>query len=156
MKSFISTLAILAILSLSACTNMQVQRGKNGQVGGVGGAASGAIIGQAIGHNTEATLIGAAIGGLLGYVVGNEMDKNDLRELNQVYERGRSGQPKSWVNPDTGNRYTVVPQPAYTNSNNHQVCRQAKINAWVNGKADVVYTTACRDGYGHWQIQAQR
>jgi len=155
MKSFISTLAILAILSLSACTNMQVQRGKNGQVGGVGGAAAGAIIGQAIGHNTEATLIGAAIGGLLGYVIGNEMDKNDLRELNQVYERGKSGQPKSWVNPDTSNRYTVTPELAYTGHDN-RICRQAKINAWVNGKADVVYTTACRDDYGHWQIQTQR
>jgi surface antigen len=153
MKSFVSILAILAILSLGACTNMQVQEGKKGQVGGVGGAAAGAIIGQAIGHNTEATLIGAAIGGLLGYIVGNEMDKYDLRELNHVYERGASNRPSSWVNPDTGNQYTVVPQPAYTDPNTRRVCRKAEIDAVIDGKMQKTYATACRDAYGHWQLQ---
>jgi len=153
MKSFISILAVLAILSLGACTNMQVQEGKKGQVGGVGGAATGAILGQAIGHNTEATLIGAAIGGLLGYIVGNEMDKDDLRELNHVYERGASSRPSSWVNPDTGNQYTVVPEPAYTDSNSHRVCRKAEIDAVIDGKMQKTNATACRDAHGHWQLQ---
>ena len=154
MKSFVSILAILAILSLGACTNMmQASRGEKGQVGGIGGAAAGAIIGQAIGHDTEATLLGAAIGGLLGYIVGNEMDKADLRELNHVYERGVSNRPSSWVNPDTGNRYTVVPQPAYTDPNTRRVCRKAEIEALIDGKMQKTYATACRDAYGHWQLQ---
>jgi hypothetical protein len=44
------------------------------------GAGSGALIGQAIGRNTEATLVGTAIGGVLGYIVGNEQEKAYARE----------------------------------------------------------------------------
>ena len=76
-----------------------------GTKGAVGGAAGGALIGQAIGRNTEATLIGAAVGTMLGYIVGNEMDKQDKQQLNNAYERGPSGQPVTWVNPDSGNMF---------------------------------------------------
>ncbi len=150
---YLSIIAFVALFALTSCTGMGVQRGKKGQVGGVGGAAAGAIIGQAIGHNTEATLLGAAIGGLLGYIVGNEMDKYDLQELNHVYERGVSNRPSSWVNPDTGNQYTVIPQPAYTDPAGHRVCRKAEIDAVIDGKREKTYATACRDEYGRWQLQ---
>ena len=143
----IHILAILSILLLTSCSSMN-----KAQVGGVGGAGAGAIIGQAIGHNTEATLIGMAVGGMLGYIVGNEMDKYDRQQLNHVYERGVSGQTSSWVNPDKGTQYRVTPQPAYTASNN-QVCRKAEVTAIIDGKAEKTYTTACRDDYGQWQLQ---
>ena len=39
------------------------------------GAGLGALAGQAIGGDTEATLIGTAIGAGVGYVAGNEQDK---------------------------------------------------------------------------------
>ena len=153
---YVSIFSLVALLALTSCTNMGVQKGKKGQVGGVGGAAAGAIIGQAIGHNTEATLLGAAIGGLLGYIVGNEMDKYDLQELNHVYERGVSNRPSSWVNPDTGNQYSVTPQPAYTDPASHRVCRRAKIDAVIDGQRKDTYSTACRDAYGHWQLQPSK
>ena len=35
----------------------------------------GALAGQAIGGDTEATLIGAGVGALAGYAIGNEQDK---------------------------------------------------------------------------------
>ena len=149
---YLSIFTLVALFALTSCTGMEVQRGKKGQVGGVGGAAAGAIIGQAIGHNTEATLLGAAIGGLLGYIVGNEMDKYDLQELNHVYERGVSNRPSSWVNPDTGNQYSVTPEPAYTDPATHRVCRRAKIDAVIDGRHKNTYSTACRDAYGHWQL----
>ena len=150
---YVSIIGFVALFALTSCTGMGVQQGKKGQVGGVGGAAAGAIIGQAIGHDTEATLLGAAIGGLLGYIVGNEMDKYDLQELNRVYERGESNRTSGWVNPDTGNRYSVTPQPAYANPRTNQPCRKAEINAVIDGKAEKTYATACRDTYGHWQLK---
>ena len=143
----INILAILSILLLTSCSSMN-----KGQVGAAGGAAGGALIGQAIGHDTESTLIGAAVGTMLGYIVGNEMDKYDREQLNHVYERGVSGQTSSWVNPDKGNQYQVTPQPAYTGSNN-RVCRKAEVTAIIDGKAEKTYTTACRDDYGQWQLQ---
>ena len=50
------------------------------QTGAGLGALAGAGIGQLAGGDTESTLIGAAIGGGAGYMIGNERDKKQLRE----------------------------------------------------------------------------
>ena len=146
MKHACVGMALLFLLSLSSCAT-------KAQTGALGGAAGGALIGQAIGHNTGATLIGAAVGAGLGYIIGNEMDKYDRDRLNNVYERGVSNQRSTWVNPDSGNRYAVTPQPAYQDPSSHQVCRRAEINAVIDGKPQRTYSTACRDEYGSWQLQ---
>lgn len=48
------------------------------QTGGLIGAGTGAIAGQAIGHSTEATLLGTAIGGGAGYVIGDQRDRKKM------------------------------------------------------------------------------
>ncbi len=137
------------------------------QTGAMGGAAGGALIGQMIGHSTEATLIGAAIGTMLGYIVGNEMDKYDRAMVNKTFEEGESWKTKEWKNPDTGNEYRMTPRPAYQDKpirprvkkrrNQYRqptrVCRQAEIEAWIDGKYQKTYTTACRDANGQWVLQ---
>ena len=45
--------------------------GKNAIDGMVLGAGGGALIGQAIGRDSEATLLGTAVGGIVGYAIGN-------------------------------------------------------------------------------------
>jgi len=45
------------------------------QIGSGIGVVAGAGIGQLAGGNTESTLIGAAVGGVAGYMLGNEGDK---------------------------------------------------------------------------------
>lgn len=147
MRHFTIT-AIVLLALLSGCANLN-----KSQTGAVGGAAGGALIGQMIGHNTEATLIGAAVGTMLGYIVGNEMDKYDKQQLNHVYERGASNQRSSWINPDSGNQYAVIPQPAFQNPTTQQVCRKAEIDAIIDGKNQKTYSTACRDDNGQWQLQ---
>ncbi|PIE56154.1 MAG: hypothetical protein CSA34_05430 [Desulfobulbus propionicus] len=149
MKSASIVLLFISMLFLSSCANTS----QKGQVGAVSGAAGGALIGQIIGHNTEATLIGAAMGTMIGYIVGNEMEKYDREQLNHVYERGVSQQASSWINPDTGNQYSVIPQPAYTAPGTNTVCRKAEIKAMIDGKAQTTYTTACRDANGQWQLR---
>ena len=146
MKHHYSIAALLFLLLLSSCAT-------RGQTGAVGGAAGGALIGQAIGHNTGGTLIGAAVGGLLGFIVGNEMDKADQDRLYQTYERGESNQRSSWVNPDSGNRYAVTPEPAYQDSSSRRVCRKAEIEAVIDGRPERTYSTACRNEYGQWELQ---
>ncbi len=139
------------MFSMASCANDSgVTKGTQGAIGG---AAGGAILGQAIGKNTEATLIGTAIGTVLGYIVGNEMDKYDRKQLNYAYETGPSGQPVTWVNPDSGNNFQVVPQPAYQNSQTSQVCRQAEIMATVDGQPQKTLSTACRNDQGQWVLQ---
>ena len=143
---YLSVLALLFLLLLSSCAN-------KAQTGAAGGAAAGALIGQAIGHNTGGTLIGAAVGTMLGYIVGNEMDKYDRQQLNHMYERGVSNQRSSWVNPDTGNQYSVTPQPAYQEPSSRKVCRRAEIEAVIDGRPERTYSTACRNDYGQWELQ---
>jgi uncharacterized protein YcfJ len=46
------------------------------QAGALLGAGVGALAGQAIGGDTEATLIGTAVGVGAGYIIGNESDKS--------------------------------------------------------------------------------
>ncbi|MBP7516277.1 MAG: glycine zipper 2TM domain-containing protein [Desulfobulbus sp.] len=143
---YVSVLALLFLLLLASCAN-------RAQTGAVGGAAAGALIGQAIGHNTGGTLIGAAVGTMLGYIVGSEMDKYDRQQLDHMYERGVSNQRSSWVNPDTGNQYTVTPQPAYQEPSSRRVCRRAEIEAIIDGRPERTYSTACRNEYGQWELQ---
>ena len=139
------------ILLTTSCTGVDLNRGQQGVLGG---AAGGAVLGQMIGRDTEATLIGAAVGGLLGYVIGNEMDKYDRQRLNHAFEYTPSGQTSSWRNPDSGNRYEVVSQPAYSSPHSRQgVCRQAEIRAYIDGRSEKTYTTACRDHNGQWQLR---
>ena len=147
-KTIFPVLLILFLLATSCQTT-----GKKAKAGAGIGAASGALLGQAIGHNTESTLIGAAVGGLVGYIIGNEMDKNDRQQLNTVYETGPSGQTAAWTNPDTGNQYQVTPQAAYTHKETEQICREAEINAFIDGKTEKTNATSCRDNDGNWVVQ---
>jgi surface antigen len=144
---FMVAVFLLALTSCAETNNMS-----KGTKGALGGAAGGALIGQAIGRTTEATLIGVAVGTMLGYIVGNEMDKYDRQQLNNAYEQGKSNQPVTWVNPDTGNNYQVTPKPAYKGSSTQQVCREAEIEATIDGKPQKTVSTACRNAQGQWVL----
>jgi len=49
------------------------------QTGAALGALAGAGVGQLAGRDTKSTLIGAAIGGGAGYIIGNESDKKKAK-----------------------------------------------------------------------------
>lgn len=141
--------AAALLLVMCSCANTNLQ-GKKGLIGAGAGAGAGAIAGQAIGRNTEATLIGAAVGTMLGYIVGTEFDKYDARMMNQTLEKKPSGEPVSWQNPDSGNRYEMVAQPAVTK--NGTVYRDATIKAVIDGKEEIIHTTAKRSADGTWKL----
>ncbi len=71
---------------LTACAGANRQQTGTG-VGAAAGAGVGAILGQAIGHNTTSTLVGAGIGALLGGIAGNQIgaymdsQEQDLRQV---------------------------------------------------------------------------
>lgn len=66
---------ILAAVVLSFCSLFFVGCQSDAQFGSAVGALTGASIGQLAGGDSEATLIGAAVGGAAGYMFGNESDK---------------------------------------------------------------------------------
>jgi hypothetical protein len=70
------------------------------------GAGIGALAGQAIGGNTESTLIGMAVGSGIGYVVGNEKDKKHAKEMNQ--KNRAHNYTHTEVGPLSGTRWQLV------------------------------------------------
>ncbi len=87
MKRTISIILCLALAScFYSCAGPTYQQ-RGAKTGVLIGAAGGAILGQVIGRNTEATLlgagIGAAVGGLSGHQIGAYMDRQE-QELRAV------------------------------------------------------------------------
>jgi surface antigen len=144
------SLALLISLGLvvSGCST-KAESGAG--IGALAGAAIGSQFGPAS-NRAESAIIGAFLGAIVGSIIGGEMDRKDQEQLSQVYESGRSHATTSWVNPDTGNQYGVTPKPAYTGQRGRP-CREARIDAIVNGKPETVVTTACRAEDGMWELQ---
>jgi surface antigen len=63
-------------------------------------------------------------------------------------ERGQSGAPVSWKNPDSGRYGTVVPGPAYQSSGRN--CRSFTHTVYINGQPETARGTACRNPDGSW------
>ncbi|MDY0391005.1 OmpA family protein [Desulfobulbus oligotrophicus] len=87
MNKVIRWTAIIGMAAmLTACAGANRQQTGTG-VGAAAGAGVGAILGQAIGHNTTSTLVGAGIGALLGGIAGNQIgaymdsQEQDLRQV---------------------------------------------------------------------------
>ncbi len=66
---------ILAAITFVALSMTNVHAGDRRAGGLILGGGTGAIIGQAVGRNAEATMAGATIGGALGFIIGNELDR---------------------------------------------------------------------------------
>src|SRR6187431_3234182 len=96
---------------------------------------------------------GAAIGGMLGNRIGAAMDDEDKRRAYaaqmQALDRGPSGAPVAWRNPDSGRYGSIVPGPAY--EQNGMNCRQFTHTIYIDGKPQTARGTACRNPDGTWQ-----
>jgi outer membrane protein OmpA-like peptidoglycan-associated protein len=87
MKSAVAIIvSVVLTMGLLSCAG-PTQQERGTKTGVLIGAASGAILGQVIGRDTEATLlgagIGAAVGGLAGHQIGAYMDRQE-QELRAV------------------------------------------------------------------------
>ena len=78
-KSFLIVIVLRGLLAWAGCESQ-------GQTGVLIGTGIGALAGQAIGGDTGATLVGAAVGGGIGYIIGNEKDKEHAKEMSQTQQ----------------------------------------------------------------------
>jgi hypothetical protein len=137
MKKIIALTAVILSISATAQADqyLRINKGIKGLLLGAGG---GALAGQAIGRDTESTLIGTTLGTLVGYMVGNEMDKNSVqyREVGYQprFEPSYRAQPSSY-----GYQYG----PAPTRHVPVGACREVEILGTVNGAPEKIITTAC-------------
>lgn len=148
-------LAIASIgAALAACASDSGPKEVAGTLVGAGtGAAVGGASGAASGNRVSGAVAGAAIGGMLGNRIGAAMDDEDKRRAYaaqmQALERGPSGAPVAWRNPDSGRYGSIVPGPSY--DSNGKNCRQFTHTIYIDGKPQTARGTACRDPDGTWQ-----
>jgi surface antigen len=121
------------------------------------GAGTGALLGAAVaGGGTGSRLAGAGIGALAGALIGNRIGASlDERDKRLAYEaemsaleRGPSGAPVAWRNPDSGRYGSVVPGPAYVD--NGRNCRAYTETIYIDGRPQTARGTACRNPDGTW------
>lgn len=153
-----TTVAILGLgVFLAACAGNPDGMGAKEGTGTLLGAGTGALLGAAVaGGGTGDRLAGAAIGGLVGGLIGNRigasLDEQDKKlayqaEVNAL-ERGQSGAPVAWRNPDSGRYGSVVPGPAYVDRGRN--CRAYTETIYIDGRPQTARGTACRNPDGTW------
>jgi surface antigen len=153
-----ASIAAIAV-SLAACAGSPDGSGPGPREnsGTLLGAGAGALLGAAVaGNGTGNRLAGAAVGGLLGGLIGNRIGASlDDEDKQRAYaaqmdalERGPSGAPVSWKNPDSGRYGTVVPGPAY--ADNNRQCRSFTHTIYIDGRPQTARGTACRNPDGTW------
>lgn len=122
---FRMTLLILLVFIVS-CASTPPEH-QNTQKGAWIGAGAGALIGQALGHNTHSTLAGIAAGTILGALVGNAMDQDNAAAAAEdaaLYDK------KVIHYDENGNAIEVVPDE----SDQRTHCRKVTKRTWKNGE----------------------
>ena len=151
---FALSLAILSVLTLNGCSNTT---GSKESLGTVVGAALGGLLGSQFGSGdgkTAAIVTGIFLGGLLGKDVGATLDRVDkqimARTTHNTLENSPIGSTSNWNNPDTGNSGTITPTKTYQTTSGY--CREFQTTVTVGGKVQNAYGTACRQPDGSWKI----
>lgn len=146
MKPIITLIAI-ATLTVSTVGCQLNKQAVGSGVGGVAGGVLGSNIGGGTGR-TAAIIGGTILGAMIGGHIGSEMDELDRRRTYETFENTPTGRSNSWNNPDTGAQYTVTPTRTYDSQSGP--CREYEMDAYIDGKREVVKGTACRNSRGEW------
>ncbi len=144
MKKFAISLLLLCFVTAGfGCAN-KAQQGAT--MGGLAGATIGALTFK---DKLLGAAVGAGVGVLMGYIVGNEWDKHDEKQIQQSLEKGKSGQTTTWQNPDSGKSYSATPSHPYMEDN--KVYRDVVIKDDKDG--DTIMAKAWRDNNGTWHLK---
>ena len=123
-KILIALCGIVLLAGLGACAPIDPDR-YNTQKGALGGAAAGALAGQAIGRDTESTLIGAGVGALIGALAGNAVDQHNVA----VRQAARTGGRVVYLDGQGGMvEATPIGRDQRTD------CRKIRKRTWKDGK----------------------
>lgn len=120
-------------------------------LGGMLGGAVGGVLGARIGDGEgrlAATAAGAVIGYLVGSAIGRSMDELDEACVGQALERAPDRRTVAWVDRGEQARYELTPTRTFLDGG--RTCRDYVIDALVDGRAQRVSGTACRNEDGSW------
>lgn len=83
--------------------------------------------------------------------VGRRMDPVDQYCVAQILEFGRSGRRVAWYHPERDAAFRVIPLRAYE-AEPGRYCREFAARAWIAGRSEQAYGTACRQADGTWEM----
>ncbi|MEO1282337.1 MAG: RT0821/Lpp0805 family surface protein [Pseudomonadota bacterium] len=152
MKLKLLAASLIAAVAVSGC-------GPDGptkaDTGTLVGAVAGGILGNQVGNGTGrvlATAAGAFVGGIVGHSIGQSLDEQDRRYAQtaeySALEKGESGRPVSWRNPDSGHYGEVVPRESYNRGG--RPCRNFEHTVYIGGRPETMRGRACRNADGTW------
>jgi surface antigen len=153
--SIFAVSALATVLSLGGCA--ADGRGGNEVGGTMMGAALGGLVGSQFGHGEgrlAMTALGVAAGGLIGNQIGRKLDDEDRRRMRAAEVRAYSAPLNErivWNNPNNGNSGYVTPIRDGRTSNG-QYCREFQSVVTVGGERQNAHGTACREPDGSWRI----
>jgi surface antigen len=116
----------------------------------------GAVVGSQFGGGSGrivGAMAGAVVGGIIGHDIGRKLDQRDRMLAQQAeweaLERGPSGRPRRWQNPDNGRYGDFVPMEPYRRGNVD--CRDYTHTIYIDGRPQAMRGTACRNPDGTWR-----
>lgn len=140
----------LTLFILAGCQTTKAQNAA--LIGTLAGATVGALTFK---NKNSGAAIGAGTGLLVGYLVGNEMEKMDgydKAQISQTLEHIPPGHTKEWVNPKSNRRYEAKPKRAKKNKHG-RITRDITLRAQMaNGEYETIYAKAYRQPDGSWQL----
>lgn len=144
----VSLLICAMVIGLSGCATRE-------ESGATIGAITGGLLGNSVGRGRgriATTAIGAVLGGIIGSEIGRSLDERDRllaqRAEYAALEKGRSGEPYPWRNPESGRYGEVIPDRPYKRGDLD--CREYTHKVYIEGRPQVMRGTACRNGDGSW------
>ena len=142
-------------LVLAGCSGGPDSRMNKSDLGTGTGVLLGGAVGSQFGKGNGrilGTVVGAVAGGLIGNDIGRRLDERDRMLAQQAefdaLERGESGRPRRWTNPDNGRYGDIVPSQPYQRGGLD--CRDYTHTVYMDDRPQVVRGTACRDNAGVW------
>jgi surface antigen len=142
-------------LSLGACESM----GQHETSGTLIGGALGALIGSQFGGDTSdrvlAAGLGAALGGYVGNRIGRSMDERDRMEHDRAAQRALwdngSGRPYAWTGQEASGQ--VLPRGDSYRDRDGRLCRPfTDTVTFRDGYRRSVEGTACLSRDGRWVV----
>ena len=154
-KKVLAIPALAASLALTGCAN----DGQGGnEVGGtLMGAALGGLVGSQFGSGggqLAMTAAGTLLGAYIGNSIGKKLDAEDRRRMREAELAAYAGpleQPIRWNNPRSGNSGYVTPIRD-GRANDGRYCREFQSEIVVGGERQNAHGTACRNPDGSWRI----
>lgn len=143
------SLAMAAIISLTACNQQMSNKEQGAITGGLLGGLLGTQIGKGSGR-TAGFIGGTIIGAMIGSNVGERIDEANRKELSKALATLPVNRSHSWIDARYGYQYSVTPIKSFHRG--ATLCRRYRVSVLINGQVRTAVGRACQHNTNDWHI----